>query len=330
MRSIIYVIMARQLRIEYEGAFYHITSRGNLREKIFFEDKDKEKFLEILERTKERYGYFVHAYALMDNHYHLLIETPYTNIKQIMQNINTSYTVYINIKYRRSGHLFQGRYKSIIVDKETYLLELSRYIHLNPVRAKVVDMPYQYRWTSYRDYLMKDKRSKLVTKEDTLNYFSKGKDKAREFYREFVEGTIGKEIRNPFEDLEAGFILGKEDFKRRIREVISGFKEDEELSGLKEIRKISLKEIIKIIADCLGKDVNALTSRGKFKKERKIAIYLSKILSKAKNIEIGEYFHIKASGVSNILKAVEKEITSSKKIRKEVDTLKRMVFKNEF
>lgn len=108
--------MARQLRMEFEGAFYHITSRGNQRGSVYFEDKDKERFLEILSRTKERYGYLLHAYALMDNHYHLMIETPRANIAQTMQNINTSYTVYINKKYRRSGHLFQGRFKGIIVD----------------------------------------------------------------------------------------------------------------------------------------------------------------------------------------------------------------------
>ncbi len=141
--------MARQLRIEFEGAFYHITSRGNLREDVFFEDRDREKFLEILARTKERYGYLLHAYALMGNHYHLLMETPKANISQIMQNINTSYTVYVNRKYLRSGHLFQGRFKGIIVDKDEYLATLSRYIHLNPVRAAIVEKPEDYRWTSY-------------------------------------------------------------------------------------------------------------------------------------------------------------------------------------
>ena len=124
--------MARQLRIEFEGAFYHVTSRGNLRERIFFEDKDRGRFLEILGRTKERYGYLLHAYALMDNHYHLLIETPKANISQIMQNINTSYTVYINRRHQRSGHLMQGRFKGIIVDKEgiwgqTFKNHLTRY-----------------------------------------------------------------------------------------------------------------------------------------------------------------------------------------------------------
>ena len=111
--------MARQLRIEYEGAFYHITSRGNQREQIFWDNKDREKFKSILIRTKERYSYLLHSYVLMSNHYHLLIETPYANIKQVMQNINTSYTVYVNKRHKRTGHLLQGRYKAFIIDKES-------------------------------------------------------------------------------------------------------------------------------------------------------------------------------------------------------------------
>lgn len=136
--------MARQPRIEYEGAFYHITSRGNLKGKIFFEQTDREKFLNILKITRVRYAYYLHAYVLMDNHYHLLIETPLPNLNQAMQNINTSYTVYINKKYGRSGHLFQGRYKAIVIDKDSYLLTVSRYIHLNPVSAGIVEAPEQH------------------------------------------------------------------------------------------------------------------------------------------------------------------------------------------
>jgi len=110
--------MARQLRIEYEGGFYHLTSRGNQREKIFWDTRDRERLRTILDRTKERYGYLLHAYVFMENHYPLLVETPRANLHQIMQNINTSYTVFANRKYQRCGHLFQGCYKAFIVDKD--------------------------------------------------------------------------------------------------------------------------------------------------------------------------------------------------------------------
>ncbi len=121
----------------------------------------------------------------MVNHYHLLIETPYANIKQIMQNLNTSYTVYINRRHNRTGHLLQGRYKAFIVDKENYLLELSRYIHLNPVRANIVNQPEQYKWGSYGDYIDKEKRDTLTDRDDTLYYFSKVRSTAIEKYKKF-------------------------------------------------------------------------------------------------------------------------------------------------
>ena len=125
--------MARPLRIEYEGALYHVTARGNERGKVFFTKADYRKFREYLREGQTKYGFILHCYVLMTNHYHLLIETPEKNLSRIMHYLNSSYTTYINIKRKRSGHLFQGRYKAILVDRDSYLLELSRYLHLwNP------------------------------------------------------------------------------------------------------------------------------------------------------------------------------------------------------
>lgn len=120
--------MARQLRIEYPGAFYHVTSRGNEQKEIFRSKKDREQFLHYLETAKERYGAVIHSYCLMNNHYHLLLETPTGNLSQVMRHINGAYTTYFNVKRKRFGHLFQGRYKAILVDADEYAKELSRYI----------------------------------------------------------------------------------------------------------------------------------------------------------------------------------------------------------
>jgi len=127
--------MARPLRIEYPGAHYHITSRGNEQKDIFKSQRDREKFLEYLECATTRYGAVIHAYCLMSNHFHLLLETPEGNLSEIMRHINGAYTTYFNVKRKRAGHLLQGRYKAILVDADEYLVELSRYIHLNPVRV---------------------------------------------------------------------------------------------------------------------------------------------------------------------------------------------------
>ena len=125
--------MARPLRITYPGAFYHITSRGNERKEIYKTNRDREKFLSYLESATERYGAMIHVYCLLNNHYHLLLETPSGNLSQIMRHINGAYTTYFNTKRNRAGHLFQGRFKAILVDIDEYSKELSRYIHLNPV-----------------------------------------------------------------------------------------------------------------------------------------------------------------------------------------------------
>jgi len=314
--------MARQLRVEFPGALYHITSRGNLRERIFLDDSDRERFLEILRRTKERYGYLLHAYVLMDNHYHLMLETPLSNVAQIMQNINTSYTVYVNRKYKRSGHLFQGRYKSIIVDKDSYLLELSRYIHLNPVRAKIVDSPEKYRWSSFLDYCG-SRRDELVNVTDTFSYFPPTGKGSIDSYREFVLSSLEALPRNPFSSLEGGFILGKELFVKKIRGLLEEVKEDDELPALRSLRrKPALEMIIEEVASYYGVERRDLVRRRKGCRERKIALYLAKILSGGGNREVGRQFAVKGAAVSVVVKGIEDDLRKSPQLRGEIETLR--------
>jgi len=149
--------MGRPLRIEYAGAFYHITSRGNERRSIFRTKGDYERFIGYLESATERYGARIHCFCLMPNHYHLLLETPRANLHAILHHLNTSYTNYFNAKTGRVGHLFQGRYRAILVEKDVYALELSRYIHLNPFRANLIKDPSDYPWSSYLAYVERGK-----------------------------------------------------------------------------------------------------------------------------------------------------------------------------
>jgi putative transposase len=148
--------MARPLRIEYPGAHYHVMSRGNERRPIVRDDADREKRLDWLRRTIETYGWRLHAFTLMNNHDHLFVETPEAKLSAGMQFFNGAYTSYFNRRYRRAGHLLQGRYKAQLVEEEGYYLEVSRYIHLNAVRACCVERPEQYRWSSYPSYHSKD------------------------------------------------------------------------------------------------------------------------------------------------------------------------------
>jgi putative transposase len=141
--------MARPLRIEFSGALYHITSRGDRREAIYEDDTDRESFLETLAEVVERFNWVCHAYCLMSNHYHLIVETPDANLSKGMRHLNGVFTQVSNRRHNRTGHLFQGRFKGIIVDQDSCLLELTRYVVLNPVRAKMVKDPGDWPWSSY-------------------------------------------------------------------------------------------------------------------------------------------------------------------------------------
>lgn len=311
--------MARQLRIEFSGAFYHVTSRGNLRGKIFFADSDREQFLNILKRTKDRYSYSLHTYALMDNHYHLLIETPRANLSQIMQNVNTSYTVYVNKKYKRSGHLFQGRFKAVIVDNDNYLLQLSRYIHLNPVRSGMVRSPRDFKWTSYQEFIGEVEK-RLVKTKDILNHFLINKSAAKKRYRRFVEED---QVENSWmNDVKGGIILGREEFFERVKSILGEKSEDDELPSLKELYKIELpvERIVEVLRGRYGNGV--LKNKKKCHIRRDLGIYLIKSLGGKKNVEIGKIFGIKGAAVSHSLKRAEEAIEGSIEVKREFEGIK--------
>ncbi len=205
--------MSRPLRIEFNGALYHITARGNARQAIFLNREDFTDFLGILSHVVKRYRFLLHAYCLMDNHYHLLIETPEGNLSKGMRQLNGIYAQHFNQKHQRVGHLLQGRYRSILVDKENYLLELSRYIVLNPVRAGIVKDPKDYQWSSYPVTAGNTKIPGLLT-DWILSQFSEEKRKALIQYQAFVRSGI--KAASPLKEVKGQLYLGKEDFKKRI------------------------------------------------------------------------------------------------------------------
>ena len=188
--------MARALRIQYPGAYYHITCRGNERRAIFRNDADRLAFLDYLKRSLEQYIVILQTYTLMDNHFHLLIETPRGNLSEFMRHFNISYTGYFNRQHRCSGHLYQGRFKAIVVEADNYLLALSRYIHLNPIRLKKwAKRPIKekirylkgYPWSSLRGYLQGN--DPLVRHQEVLAYFEDENKRSRKAYSRFIEVT---------------------------------------------------------------------------------------------------------------------------------------------
>jgi REP element-mobilizing transposase RayT len=179
--------MARKLRIEFEGALYHVITRGNQRQQIFKATEDYKRYLKILGDYKARYDFVLYAYILMRNHVHLLIETKEVSLSRILQGINQSYTMYYNRRYAMVGHLFQGRYKAMLCDKDSYLLSLVKYIHMNPVRAGRAKSPEAYLWSSHRSYIGRARDRGIVDSEAVLKIFAEDRGKARRAYREYME-----------------------------------------------------------------------------------------------------------------------------------------------
>lgn len=202
--------MARPLRIEFAGALYHITSRGNAREDIYKDDSDRDDFLELLHKTNMRHGWICHAYCLMSNHYHLLIETSRPTLSKGMKYLNGSYTQLYNRHHQRVGHVFQGRYKSILIEKESYLRELSRYIVLNPVRARMVHQAVDWPWSSYRATAGYASPDNCLSTDWILSGFGKHKKTACERYRVFVQQGLNKP--SPWESLKNQIYLGSDQF----------------------------------------------------------------------------------------------------------------------
>ena len=202
--------MARPLRIEYPGALYHVTSRGNAGDKIFRSGKDREYLLDLLGLMIERFHWLCHAWCLMDNHYHLILETPEGNLARGMRQFNGIYTQKHNRNYTKTGHVFQGRYKAILVDKESYLLELCRYVVLNPVRAGMVKRPQDWKWSSYRSTVGTSVPPPWFTPDWILAQFGRSRRRAQRLYHHFIIEGITKEA--PWRDLRGQIFLGDRGF----------------------------------------------------------------------------------------------------------------------
>ena len=212
--------MARPLRIEYDGALYHVTSRGNERKPIFKDTTDRELFLTILAQVIERFHWLCHAYCLMNNHYHLVIETPDGNLSKGMRQLNGVYTQAFNRRHHRVGHLFQGRFKGIVVQKDSHFLEVCRYVVLNPVRAKAVKHPREWAWSSYRATAGQCSAPRWLTSDEILSHFGRRVALAQEKYREYVREGIG--AATIWEHLEAQSLLGLEGFAEALRGHVRG------------------------------------------------------------------------------------------------------------
>ena len=305
--------MARPLRIIYPGAFYHVTSRGNEKKDIFKSRRDREKFLEYLESAAERYGAVIYAYCLMSNHFHLFMQTPEGNLSQIMRHIIGAYTTYFNIKRKRAGHLFQGRYKSVLVEADEYAAELTRYIHLNPVKAGITAKADEYQWSSYRAYIGAVSTPEWLEPGLILGSFGNNEQVSRKNYRDFVEKLDIEAYESPLKSAVGGSVLGSPDFIEEITE--THLKErgaDKDIPALRHFsNKPPLEEIIEFAREAISNE----------KLARQVCIYLCHKYSGVTLKEIAVKFDVGVTAIGEASKRIQKKMEEDKALKKLIGTL---------
>ncbi|MFA6013352.1 MAG: transposase [Desulfobacteraceae bacterium] len=304
--------MSRQLRIQYQGAYYHVTGRGNERRDIFKDKDDYLMFLEKLSDSLEVYNVSLLGYVCMTNHFHLLVMTPSGNLSSFMRHFNIAYTSSFNRRHNRSGHLYQGRYKSYLVDADSYLKEVSRYIHLNPVRIKKnseMDMNQRitilngFVYSSFAGYSNMKKRDGFIHYNTVLDYFGGDTKAGRTAYRQFVYQGLTHEIASPLEIGKGNGIIGSEEFITRVKDkylVKIDPESHREQPHLKEIRSAFTPEkLIDAFCTLTGNDRNDICRRCINSIERSMLMELLYRFCNIKQPEIGRYLgNIDYSAVS--------------------------------
>jgi len=310
--------MARPIRVEFPGAIYHVTARGNDRRPIFRDDHDRYLLLGTIEQAVEEFGLRVHAYCLMPNHYHLLVETPRANLSRAVGWIQTTYTIRFNHSHRRSGHLFQGRFKAHVIDAEDYARRLVCYLHLNPVRPrdKSAIIPSnlrpaldRWRWSSHLAYLGRKPAPKWLS-TDWLAFFGRTRAAARRNYMKLIDQSFGKRPENPWEELQWGLALGKPALKDQVRALISRKK------GAEELRWAARPEP----ASELREAAAALAAQ---QPERPLQVWLRVHLGGERRIDVARAFGYKdGSAITQMLKRLQSRAASDRKLTARMSDLK--------
>jgi REP-associated tyrosine transposase len=316
--------MARQWRIEYPGAIYHVLSRGNNYQNVFITDDDRHLFLELLEELSERFKISIYSYVLMSNHYHLLIQTHDKNLSRSMQWFGTTYTRRFNLNNRQSGHLFQGRFKSIIIENETYLLRLSCNIHRNPLRAGMVNRLVDYPWSSYK-YYDYDKKPPAWLQTDLVLSRLHG-EKPHRIYRTKTQ-QYSKEPGSVGEDIRHGLIYGSQDFVKKIREQYLSSEKNAELPQHNSMfSAISPEEIVSRASEILEFDIEKARLARRMisneKDKRDFIMYLLWEIGGLSNQKIGLIFDLTYSSVSRRVGDLGKRIQKDKKLNMKYQALK--------
>ncbi len=328
--------MARPLRIQFENAYYHVTCRGNSGQEIFSNDADRSAFLDLLERSTEIYQAEILSYVLMSNHFHLFVKTPLGNLQEFMRHFNISYTSYYNWRHDRRGHLYQGRYKSFLVDADQYLQEVSRYIHLNPIRVsywsgRTLDEKKKYlnnyRWSSYGGYISQGVGSGFLQVKEVLAYFGGDTAKGRRKYEDFVMEGLSGEITSPLERGRGHGIVGEIEFIEKIRgQFIRSTTESRELPAVKKIlAQVEPERIIRVICEAFDTVREELLRKGYRGVDRGVLMEMLYRYGGMNQRRIGELMGIDYSAVSIGRKRFHALQKKERSLLKQVERIKKQL-----
>lgn len=311
--------MARPLRIIYEGAIYHVMNRGLNRQAIFKEDQDRKNFLQLLSQLWERWSVEIYAYCLMDNHYHLCLKTHEAKLSRMMRHLNGVYTQSFNRRHGRDGPLFRGRYKALVVQKEAYLHQVVRYIHQNPVEAKLVKRAKDYPWSSHREYLRSRLRPPWLNTKTLLEYHGSPK-----VFEAFVNQGNEEELQASYSGKGWPLVLGDPGFIEKLKE--KKLKSSQENVRKERILvRPGLGEVLSKVSKHYGVGIKTLVNsrRGESNEARKVAIYLGSRLGDYSHAELAKHFGLNnARSISWTVSKVEREMVENRKLRKKVERVK--------
>jgi REP element-mobilizing transposase RayT len=323
--------MARPLRIEYPDAWYHVMNRGRRHEAIFLDSKDYQTFIDLLKAVSGMFKAQIAAYALMPNHYHLLLRTPEANINRIMRHVGGIYTQIFNRRHGHDGQLFRGRYKAILVDESEYLLGLVRYIHHNPLKAGMVDAFEDYEWTSHHGYLSDGEAWEWLYREPVLQEFSSRLDTARKGYRRYMARDDDEKVEQVFARQNLPAILGGKEFIQKIKDRFFQAKTNREVPTARHLAP-SDREIVTAVLTAYEAEEATLSvsRRGATNEPRDVTMYLLRTLCGQPLQQIAELLSVRTySTVSTTLTRVEKRLAQDEEFRKRVESVRALLKKSQ-
>lgn len=315
--------MSRPLRIEYPGAWYHVMNRGRRSEEIFFNDSDRKMFISLLQETVEAWNLKISAYCLMSNHYHLLIQTPDGNLARCMRHINGLYTQRFNRIHKMEGPLFRGRYKAVLVENDSHLLEALRYIHRNPIRADIIESIDRYPWSSHRGYLSNAEKWKWLHKSSLLSMLAAGTSRQKSAYKDFVFRGEPEKIQKFYSLKNLPSILGSGSFSEDIKEKFAHLRFQGEIPESKVLAP-SASTVIAAVCKYykISEKALVMSRRGRENIARDVAIYLVRRHCRETLPVVGRSFGIENySTVSSVVERIKARIKKDKKLRQSLDII---------